>query len=178
MPIASGCQEIRPSRYNRGIVRLFFLRHGAAVDAEVWKGGDYDRPLTTDGQARVAREAKALSKLGLDVDVMITSPLERAKETAVIVADALKIRDRMVEDERLGSDFCVERLSEMLQEHVDAKTIMLVGHEPTMSETIGSLVGGARIDLKKGGLACVDIPERASLSGDLLWLVPPKILAG
>lgn len=148
------------------------------MDAEAWKGGDCGRPLTADGQTRVSRAAKALSKLGLDVDVLITSPLERAKETAVIVADALKIRDRIVEDERLGSDFSVERLAQILQEHDDAKTIMLVGHEPTMSETIGSLVGGARIDLKKGGLACVDIRERASLSGDLLWLVPPKILAG
>jgi phosphohistidine phosphatase SixA len=52
---------------------------------------------------------------------------------------------------------------------------MLVGHEPNMSATIGHLVGGARLDLKKGGLACIDLPDPASRAGALLWLIPPKV---
>jgi phosphohistidine phosphatase SixA len=54
---------------------------------------------------------------------------------------------------------------------------MLVGHEPGMSETIGLVVGRARVVLKKGALALVDLTDPTLPSGDLLWLVPPKILA-
>jgi phosphohistidine phosphatase SixA len=54
---------------------------------------------------------------------------------------------------------------------------MLVGHEPNMSETVGEIVGGARVDLKKGGLALVELNDYDDLAGDLVWLLPPKVLA-
>jgi phosphohistidine phosphatase len=157
-------------------VRVFFLRHGPAGDPAQWHGSDDERPLTADGTERVAREAKAIARLKLELDVIITSPLVRAKQTAMLVADALKERKRMIEDARLGVDFDASRLSSVLAEHEDADRLMLVGHEPSMSQTIGQLVGGARIDLKKGGLALVDLPDPASRQGQLLWLVPPKLL--
>lgn len=156
-------------------LKLYFLRHGAAVEADEWKGGDFDRPLTDDGRKRLAQEAKALRKLGLELDVIVTSPLVRAKQTAEIVADALKVRS-VVDDPRVGSGFDLGSLEGIVRDHADASAIMLVGHEPTMSETIGGLVGSARLDLKKGGLACVELADPSSLHGTLLWLVPPKLL--
>ena len=53
---------------------------------------------------------------------------------------------------------------------------MLVGHEPDFSETIGHLIGGGRLDLKKGALALVELEDRASTAGRLLWLIPPRVL--
>lgn len=124
----------------------------------------------------MARQAKAMAKLSLALDVIVTSPLVRAKQTSKIVAEGLKVRDGLVEDERLGLDFDPSRLAGVLKEYRSANAVMLVGHEPSMSETIGHLIGGARIDLKKGALACVDVPDPSSLEGELVWLVPPKVL--
>src|SRR5579875_1260644 len=151
-------------------MKCYFLRHGIAAERGEWEGSDFDRPLTDEGHARMAREAKAIAKFDLGIELILTSPLVRAKETAEIVAKALKLH------ERLGLAFDRIRLEGMLREHRGAKALLLVGHEPGMSRTIGELVGGAAIDLKKGGLARVDLPDGGESRGALLWLVPPKIL--
>ncbi len=155
-------------------MKIYFLRHGIAVEPEAWKGNDYDRPLTDDGRARMAQEAKSLRKLGLKLDAILTSPLIRAKETADIVARELRMSSK--EDERLGGDFDVSTLEAILQGCADLKALMLVGHEPSMSSVIGRLIGVARMDLKKGGLACVELPDASTMTGELLSLIPPKVL--
>ena len=155
-------------------MKIYFLRHGIAVEPEAWKGNDYDRPLTDDGRARMAQEAKSLRKLGLKLDAILTSPLIRAKETADIVARELRMPSK--EDERLGGDFDVSTLEAILQGCADLKALMLVGHEPSMSSVIGRLIGVARMDLKKGGLACVELPDASTMTGELLSLIPPKVL--
>lgn|SRR5579872_7432636 len=159
-------------------MKLYFLRHGQAGDREDWAGDDFYRPLTTDGVKRMEREAETIEELDLELEIIITSPLVRAKQTAEIVAKKLKMKDRIVEDHDLGLDFTFERLRDILAGHRDKKAIMLVGHEPSMSRTIGQLVGGAKIELKKGGLAFVELASPSSGTGELVWLVPPKILAG
>jgi phosphohistidine phosphatase len=155
-------------------MKIYFLRHGIAVEPEDWKGNDYDRPLTDDGRERMAREAKALRKLGLKLDAILTSPLVRAKETADRVARELRMPSK--EDERLGGDFDVSTLEAILQGCADLKALMLVGHEPSMSSVIGRLIGVARMDLKKGGLACVELHDASTMTGELLSLIPPKVL--
>lgn len=158
-------------------MRCYFLRHGLAVDASEWSGADFDRPLTGDGRERMTRAAKTIAALRLKLDVIVTSPLVRAKQTATIVAKRLKLEDRLLADARLGGGFGVGALAEVLAEHRAAEAVMLVGHEPDMSRTVGELVGGATIDFKPGSLACVNVPEPASLEGELLWLIPAKVLA-
>lgn len=156
-------------------MKVFFLRHGQAGDPEEWKGDDAARPLTDDGKTRMAREAKTLAKLGIKVDSLLSSPLVRAKQTADIVGDALGVRGA-VEDERLAPGFGLDKLAAIVADHSREDAIMLVGHEPGFSETIGALVGGARIDLKKGGLAYVEVTAGSAISGELVWLLPPKLL--
>ena len=157
-------------------MKVYFLRHGIAVDAEDFDGDDFDRPLTKEGKDRIGREAKTLAKIGLNVDAIFTSPLVRAKQTARIVAEALDLEKRLVEDPRVDPGFNAGRLSEILRDRADAAAIMLVGHEPSMSSTIGEIVGRARIDLKKGGLACVDLSDPCAQTGTLQWLLAPKLL--
>lgn len=158
-------------------MRCYFLRHGIAAEAAEWQGTDFDRPLTDAGRERMTREAKTMAEMDLDVAVILTSPLVRARQTAAIVAKELKLRDRVLEDARLGLDFGLNRLASILEEHRDDKAIMLVGHEPGMSRTIGQVAGGARIDFKKGSLACVNLLAISSLDGELVWLIPGKVLA-
>jgi len=125
----------------------------------------------------MAREAKTMAKLSLNPDIILTSPLVRAKQTAEIVAKELGMRNRLIEDERLGLDFGPTRLATLLKDHANHKTIMLVGHEPSMSQTIAHLIGGAKIDFKKGSLACLNLHDPSLLRAELVWLLPPKVLA-
>ena len=154
-------------------MKLYFLRHGIAIESEKWKGSEFDRPLTDDGCERMEREAKTMAKLDIAPDILLTSPLARARQTAQIAAAALK-RDAK-NDERLKPGFDAAKALEIVREHRDADAIMVVGHEPDMSATIGALVGGAQVEVKKGGLALVEI-DPSSNSGELLWLIPPKVL--
>lgn len=158
-------------------MNVYFLRHGPAGDREQWQGDDFDRPLTGDGRARIAREGKALAKLDLGLDLLLTSPLVRAKQTAQIVAERLGMEDRLFEDARLGLGFDNDALASILHDRAGVGTLMLVGHEPSMSETIGRLVGGAAIDFKKGGLACVDLEDAQAARGTLTLLVTPRVLS-
>ena len=155
---------------------LYFLRHGIAADREAWRGSDDDRPLTGEGVERMKREARTMADLGLSVDLIVTSPLRRARETAEIAAKALKCRNGLVEDERAGLAFDERNARAILNDRSGMQSVMFVGHEPSMSETIGALLGGAGVELKKGALACVEIDDGSSKSGTLLWLLPPKVL--
>jgi phosphohistidine phosphatase len=80
-----------------------------------------------------------------------------------------------VNDKRLEPGFNVQQLQAILLDHPDADSVMIVGHEPDFSETIGALIGGS-IAIKKGGLALVELERPHSKHGDLLWLIPPKFL--
>jgi len=157
-------------------VKVYFLRHGIAADRDEWKGGDFERPLTPEGRERMEREAKALAKLGLEPGAIVTSPLLRAKQTAEILADALKMRKKLVEDERVAQNFDRVKLAGVLQDHAGVDEVVIVGHEPDFSALVGDLVGGAAIALKKGGLACVELTSASAPAGELLWLIPPKVL--
>jgi phosphohistidine phosphatase len=155
---------------------IYFLRHGLAGIREEWKGDDSLRPLTKEGMKNMVRQAETLADLGLKPDLIITSPLARAFQTADIVADRLKRGDKLLQDERLGPGFNNEDLAKVLIDHAEAQTMMLVGHEPDFSLTISALTGGGRILLKKGGLARVDLTSSEPLQGELVWLLPPKVM--
>ena len=154
-------------------MKVYFLRHGDAGDPDRWQGDDAERPLSAEGRERTTLEARALAAMRLKLDVMLTSPLLRARQTAMIVAETLKMR---VNDDDRIVDLDARKLQGILKDHRDVDAIMLVGHEPSMSQTISSVIGGGQIDLKKGGLACFEVAE-ASSRGRLLWLLTPKLLA-
>jgi phosphohistidine phosphatase len=154
----------------------YFLRHGPAGDRETWQGPDAERPLTPDGRKRIAREARTIADLKLGVERVITSPLVRARQTAEIVAGELDLKGALVEDPRIDLGFSIERLASVLRDYQDAQAIMLVGHDPSMTGVIGELIGGAAIDFKKGGLACVEIAGTTPPHGRLVWLASPKLL--
>ena len=155
---------------------LYFLRHGQAGDAETWQGDDFDRPLTDEGRERMKLEAEAIKLLDLGLDRIVTSPLVRARQTAAIVADALQMRDALIEDQRLGPGFGLDQLANVLRDRARTSALMLVGHEPSFSATVSRLIGGAAIDFKKGALARVYLSDTSELEGELMWLVPPRVI--
>jgi phosphohistidine phosphatase len=156
------------------MIRLYFLRHGLA-DRSAWSGDDFLRPLTARGKQQLARTAEIIAALDLGIEMIFSSPLTRAYQTAEIIAEALTMRDQLVTDERLAPGFGPPALRMLLQEHAGVANVMLVGHEPDFSQTIGTLIGGGRVVCKKGSLARVDLPEGDSLAGELVWLAPPAL---
>ncbi len=157
-------------------MKLFFLRHGLA-DRSAWSGDDFARPLTQHGVDRMILEAETIAKLDLPLDAILTSPLKRALQTAEIVAEQLNLLDRLKVDERLSPGFGRADLLAILEDHTYAEALMFVGHEPDFSYTIEGIIGGGTVVCKKGSLARVDLTDAGVLSGELVWLIPPKALA-
>jgi phosphohistidine phosphatase len=157
-------------------MRLYFLRHGPAEAREAWRGDDRERPLSQEGRRALHEAGPALAGLDLGVDLIVTSPLTRARETADIVAAGLGIAARVVEDERLAPGFGPSEAKAIVAEHGRDATVMLVGHEPGFSRTLAALTGGSSLVIKKGGLARVDALDATLTAAELVWLLPPKAL--
>jgi len=154
---------------------VHFLRHGLAEERETWSGDDSQRPLTEKGKKKLVMLAGVLRDLNLNLDLILTSPYLRAAQTAEIVARELGIPAILLEDSRLEPGFSEQELAAILNDHANAKSIMLVGHEPDFSETVSALIGGGRLTFKKAGLACVEMISLSPPQGDLVWLVPPRL---
>jgi phosphohistidine phosphatase len=152
-------------------MKLFFLRHGQA-NWERWDRPDDERPLTKKGRKEVEMVAGALKALKVRPQEILASPLPRAYETAQIVSEKLDIE--CITSPLLAPGFGLHSLRQLLAEHGD-RDLLLVGHEPDFSLAIAQLTGGA-VKMSKAGVARVDIENASELRGQLVWLMPPKVL--
>jgi phosphohistidine phosphatase len=125
---------------------IWLLRHG---DAEDGAGKpDAERELTEKGRRQSTTAGKAMAELSVKLDVCLTSPRVRARETAELACEELGVK--VEDDERLaGGDF------DPLELAAGRGEVMLVGHEPDFSQAV-ALVTGSRVKMKKGGLAGID----------------------
>ena len=150
-------------------MQLYFLRHGEA-DWPHWTRPDDERPLTDFGKKEVRQVAKFLDRLKVKPNLVVTSPLPRALQTAEVAAEQLKTKLR--QDEALEPGFGISELRTLLKRH-GSKVLMLVGHEPDFTSVISALTG-ASLKLSKAGVALVDFDPETE-KGRLLWLFPPKV---
>ena len=152
-------------------MKVYFLRHGVA-DWPDWTGPDSERPLTKDGRKEVKRVAQALVERGVSTDVILSSPLPRAQQTAEIAG--AELNTAVTVDAALSPGFSEETLRALLHAH-DGKDVMFVGHEPDFSTLVEALTGGAVV-MAKAGVARVDLEDAAQPRGELRWLVTPKLM--
>lgn len=159
-------------------MELLFFRHGPAGDKAAWarKGRpDEERPLTRDGADKTRKAADGLASLVASLDLIVSSPLARAVQTADRLAKAFPKARRLVLDE-LAPGSVPKALFERLR-GLDAARLALVGHEPHMSSAIAAALGasGLALELKKAGACLVDW-DPAKGRGRLLWLLRPSQL--
>jgi phosphohistidine phosphatase len=153
--------------------QLWVLRHAEAEPHGT--RADAQRRLTSRGEWQARAAGAALARLGADFDAVLFSPKVRARQTAEIAAEQWKPAQRKVlrEYEPLASGFEGRQALEALSELGADARLLIVGHEPDLSQTIADLTGG-RVDLKKGGLAVVRLE---GVRGELAVLARPRELA-
>jgi len=158
-------------------VKLLLVRHAAAVPSGTPGVPDDERPLTPEGASKFRVAAKGLARIARRPDVLLTSPLPRARATAEIAARAFKRIEPTVEPALAHGS--VDEIMIALGKRPPNATIALVGHEPTLSMILARLLGaadGERLAFKKGGAALVDLPDGPSAGGQLVWFLKPKVL--
>lgn len=158
-------------------MKVLLIRHAIAVAHGTPGIADDERPLTPVGRRKFREAARGLARIVRPPDVLLTSPLPRATETAEIAARAWG-RVEPVAEPALASGSVAEILGALAAQPRDA-TIVLVGHEPTVSALLARLIGGAdadRLAFRRGGAALVDLPGEPADGGRLVWYVRPRIL--
>jgi phosphohistidine phosphatase len=158
-------------------VKVLVIRHAAAVPSGTPGIADDDRPLTPRGRARFTRAARGLARITRRPDVLLSSPLPRARATADIAARAFGRIEPLVAP--LLAHGSVDEIVMVLTSQPRDALIGLVGHEPVLGALVARLVGAPAsggFPFKKGGAALVDLPDGPRAAGRLVWFLKPRIL--
>jgi phosphohistidine phosphatase len=161
-----------------GPYELYLVRHGLAEErGDAWPD-DAKRPLTEEGMARMRKAVRGLARLSVSIDLILTSPLVRARQTAEIVAAGLEPRPTILNVDALTPAGTFTSLAGELEKHARRTRIALVGHEPNIGEIAARLVGSRHpIEFKKGAVCRIDVEQLPPHGpGDLRWFLPPRAL--
>lgn len=165
-------------------LELYVVRHAIAAERGPEYPDDDLRPLTADGADRFRRAVAGLREFGVTLDIVLSSPLLRARETADLLVAGLRPKPRLVVTDALAPK---HRLAEVVAAVASAAStgrgvsrIALVGHEPDLGEMTARLLGAkGAIEFRKGAICRVDV-DRAMPAGPgtLRWFLPPRALRG
>ena len=163
-------------------MRLLVVRHAIAGTREEWaRTGKPDtlRPVTAEGRRKMRRAARGLARIVRAPDLLATSPLARAAQTAEIVADGFGIGPAEATDV-LAPSASRQALLAWLRERHDRELVAIVGHEPNLGQAVSWLVAARAegvITLRKGGACLLEFgDEIAAGKGTLRWALTPAQL--
>lgn len=160
---------------------LFILRHGEAGQRSS-QTSDRIRPLTTAGKAEILEIAKALKIIGLKFDLVVTSPLKRAYDTAMIVADIFSIGNRLEVWNELAPEGQRAEVYRKISKLREEYAVLIVGHQPLLGEIVNDMIHKGKsspcnLILKKGGVVRLRLLSKSNIPrGELQWLLSPRIL--
>jgi phosphohistidine phosphatase len=165
---------------DRKRVRLYLLRHGIAEETAP-QGDDGARRLTDAGRARMRAQAAGMRALGLSFDVILTSPLVRAAQTAAIVAAAFSTGPAPREFPALAGGVPAAEILEALRPLVRSGHVLAVGHEPDLGRLAALILTGSTeglaLRMNKGTMAAIDLRSaRPKAGAELRWVLTPRQL--
>ncbi len=156
---------------------VYFLRHASAGERMSNPKKDEKRALDKNGIEQCGEVGRALAALDVHVDAIVSSPLKRATQTASLVGNELSYEGKLQLEDALKPAATYTDFRKMLDKYAKFESIMVVGHNPNLSEFLGRSVsepgGEANADLKKGAVARVEMSRN---SGVMQWMFTPKVV--
>jgi len=157
---------------------IYFLRHASAGQRVSNPRKDEQRAVDEDGIEQCRQIGRALAAMELQVDAIVSSPLKRASQTAAMVANEMGHEGKLQLDPALRPEATFSQFRELVGRYAKADAIMVVGHNPNLSEFLGRSItrgaGQAEINLKKGAVAQVETKRNSAV---LRWCLTPKVVA-
>jgi len=159
-------------------MNLYVLRHASAGTRRENPLVDVKRPLDKEGKQQCILVGSYLNALKVQFDLIASSPLKRALQTASLVGTEVGYDTKIQVTEALAPGATVATFQQYLAPLTRYENVLIVGHNPNLEQFLGSLIvspGRASVRLRKGAIARVDLTRRP---GILNWLVDPRILRG
>ena len=157
---------------------IYIVRHAIAEErGDEWPD-DSKRPLTKRGTERFREVVRGLRAIGVAPEVIVTSPLVRAAQTAAILASGLDGKPPVTTLSALAPGHAPATTLAHLGKTTRAERLALVGHEPDLGLLAAYLIGAEHpLVFRKGGVCRIDITAPGTkTAGSLIWFMPPKIL--
>ena len=156
---------------------IYFLRHASAGERINNPKKDEKRALDETGVEQCGYVGRALNALNVQVGMIISSPLKRATQTASLIGNELGYEGKIVLEDALRPTASFTDFRKMLDKYARHEAIMVVGHNPNLSEFVGRSISEAGceavVELKKAGIAKIETQRN---SAELQWCVTPKLL--
>jgi phosphohistidine phosphatase len=154
---------------------IYFLRHASAGERMSNPKKDEKRPLDKAGIEQCGHVGRALTAVDVQVDVILSSPLKRAAQTASLVGNEMGYEGKLQLTDALRPEASFTDFRKLLDKYAKYESVMVVGHNPNLSEFLGRAISEngceAMVDLKKGAVARVEMERN---SGVLQWCLTPK----
>jgi len=156
---------------------IYFLRHASAGEPFVNPKKDEKRALDKEGIEQCGYVGRALAAIEAQVEVIVSSPLKRATQTASLVGNEMGYEGKLQIENALRPEAALADFRKLIEKYARQESIMVVGHNPNLSQFLGAIISDsgceASVDLKKGAVARV---EMRRTSGTLHWCLTPKLL--
>ncbi len=157
-------------------MNLYLIRHSLAENISTNKK-DFDRELTEEGKLIIAKASSAWKNYLGQIDVVLTSPLTRAMQTAEIISTNLQEIPNLIKDNNLGTGSRTADLIDLLNS-IEYKNVIVVGHQPDLSHHINNFCGTGSFNLAFPPASLAKIEFENSIKygrGRLIYFVPPII---
>jgi phosphohistidine phosphatase len=157
-------------------MNLYVLRHASAGTSRANPKLDIKRPLDRDGKQQCMLLGRYMNALNLQFDVVASSPLKRALQTASLVGTEIGYEAKVTVTDALSPEATFTAFKRFLDEMKDRENVLVVGHNPNLEQFMGQLVGSTRpgsFRLRKAGMARFDLTKRP---GTMYWMVEPRML--
>ncbi len=154
-------------------MQLLLLRHGKAEDRST--GGDFARELEEKGHDQARHAARILAAAEMLPEIVLTSPLVRARQTADTFTKAA-VMPGAVTQTWLSCGMSPDTALSELTAFPEFERVMIVGHEPDFSQLIEHCLGttAACVEVRKGSVTCIELSPPAPRA-ILRFLIPHKL---
>lgn len=158
-------------------MRIYVLRHGIAEDASA-RTPDFKRELTDDGRKKLAGVLRLARRAGVQPELVISSPLVRALQTAEMARECLHVDAAIQQTQALVPESSPQKVWEELRGLRNLDAVLLAGHQPLLSDLAAWLLGAPELQIHMGKavMVCIEVEQfRGDPHGTLRWMISPRL---